>query len=58
MPHAANPNYSDVEFFRRIRARYYVFSGIDPGREVLDALLQAKMEWEDKSLGKTNAWEQ
>lgn len=52
VPHAANPNYSNVDFFRRVRARYYVFSGIDPGREVLDALLQAKMEWEDKELGK------
>lgn len=50
VPHAANPNYSNADFFRRVRARYYVFSGIDPGREVLDALLEAKMEWEDKEM--------
>ncbi|KAB7496553.1 Microtubule-associated protein futsch [Armadillidium nasatum] len=50
VPHAANPNYAGVEYFKRVRARYYVFSGIDPGREVLNALLQAKMEWEDKDM--------
>ncbi|XP_047740804.1 microtubule-associated protein futsch [Hyalella azteca] len=50
VPHAANPNYCNIDYFRKVRARYYVFSGIDPGREVLDALLQAKIEWEDKNL--------
>jgi len=32
--------------------RYYVFSGVEPSKEVFDALLEAKRTWEDKDLGK------
>ncbi len=40
----------DQEFFKRVRAAYYVVSGNDPGsgepsRAVLDALLEAKAQW-------------
>lgn len=52
VPHHGNANYSFVEFFKRVRARYYVFSGIEPSREVYNALLEAKQSWEDKELGK------
>nr|XP_023013573.1 microtubule-associated protein futsch [Leptinotarsa decemlineata] len=50
VPHHGNTNYSYVDFFRRIRARYYVFSGIEPSRDVYNALLEAKQTWEDKDL--------
>lgn len=52
VPHHGNSQYSHVEFFKKIRARYYVFSGTEPSREVYNALLEAKQTWEDKSLGK------
>ncbi|XP_075996704.1 uncharacterized protein map1ab [Genypterus blacodes] len=40
----------DQEFFKRVRASYYVVSGNDPGsgepsRGVLDALLEGKAQW-------------
>ncbi|XP_063696678.1 microtubule-associated protein futsch isoform X2 [Culicoides brevitarsis] len=50
VPHHGNSYYSHVEYFRRIRARYYVFSGTEPSREVFNALLEAKQTWEDKEL--------
>lgn len=48
VPHHADPHYSNLEFFLRVRARYYVFSGTNPSKEVLNALLEAKKSWEDK----------
>lgn len=53
VPHHGNSYYSHVEFFKKIRARYYVFSGTEPSKEVYNALLEAKQTWEDKNLGKT-----
>ncbi|XP_060525746.1 microtubule-associated protein futsch [Cylas formicarius] len=50
VPHHGNHYYSYVDFFRRIRARYYVFSGLEPSRQVYDALLEAKQTWDDKEL--------
>ncbi|XP_008201097.2 microtubule-associated protein futsch [Tribolium castaneum] len=50
VPHHGNAYYSYVDFFKRVRARYYVFSGIEPSREVYNALLEAKQTWEDKEL--------
>lgn len=52
VPHHGNSYYTSLEFFKRVRARYYVFSGTEPSREVYDALLEAKKTWEDKDLGK------
>ena len=51
VPHHGNSYYTALDFFKRIRARYYVFSGVEPSREVYDALLEAKKTWEDKDLG-------
>ncbi|KAJ8687701.1 hypothetical protein QAD02_023495, partial [Eretmocerus hayati] len=48
--HHGNSFYNALEFFKRVRARYYVFSGTEPSREVYDALLEAKKTWEDKDL--------
>ena len=41
----------NAEFFKRVRARYYVFSGVEPSREVFNALLEAKKTWENKEQG-------
>ncbi|KAL1513815.1 hypothetical protein ABEB36_003170 [Hypothenemus hampei] len=50
IPHQGNHYYTFVEFFKRIRARYYVFSGLEPSRQVFEALLEAKQTWENKDL--------
>ncbi|KAJ8884569.1 hypothetical protein PR048_016426 [Dryococelus australis] len=50
VPHHGNSYYSSVEFFKKVRARYYVFSGTDPSRDVYNALLEAKQTWDDKEL--------
>lgn len=42
--------YADAEFFKRIRARYYVISALSPNPQVLDYLLEAKATWEQKDL--------
>lgn len=52
VPHHGNSNYTTVEFFKQIRARYYVFSGTDPSKDVFKALLEAKKSWENHDLGK------
>ena len=51
VPHHGDALYTDIEFFKRVRARYYVFSGVDPSREVFDALLEAKKTWDEKDFG-------
>lgn len=51
VPHHGNPYYTTVEFFKRIRARYYVFSGTDPNKDVFNALLEGKKSWENQDLG-------
>ena len=53
VPHHGDANYTDIEFFKRVRARYMVFSGVEPSRAVFDALLEGKKTWENKDLGKT-----
>ena len=55
VPHHGSSNYANAEFFKRVRARYYVFSGVEPSRDVFNALLEAKKTWENKDQGeKTN----
>ena len=51
VPHHGASSYTSSEFFKRVRARYYVFSGVDPSREVFDALIEAKKTWENKEQG-------
>merc|ERR1711962_808367 len=48
VPHHGSSNYANAEFFKRVRARYYVFSGVEPSRDVFNALLEAKKTWENK----------
>ncbi|KAI5722692.1 hypothetical protein M8J76_012161 [Diaphorina citri] len=51
IPHHGHTSYTNAEFFKKIRARHYVFSGIEPSKNVFNALLEAKQTWEDKDLG-------
>jgi len=48
VPHHGCKNYVNAEFFKRVRARYYVFSGVEPSKDVFNALLEAKKTWENK----------
>ena len=45
VPAHGDPRYADTEFFKRIRARYYVLSTVDPSPSTLDALLDGKEAW-------------
>uniref|UniRef100_A0A8C2WMW6 Microtubule associated protein 1A n=1 Tax=Cyclopterus lumpus TaxID=8103 RepID=A0A8C2WMW6_CYCLU len=50
IPNHCNAKNVDQEFFKRVRSAYYVVSGNDaasgePGRGVLDALLDGKAQW-------------
>lgn len=50
IPNHCSGKNTDLEFFKRIRASYYVVSGNDPAngepsRAVLDALLEGKSQW-------------
>ncbi|XP_077066893.1 uncharacterized protein map1ab isoform X1 [Siphateles boraxobius] len=50
IPNHCSAKNVDQEFFKRVRAGYYVVSGNDPGsgepsRAVLDALLEGKAQW-------------
>ncbi|KAI2801974.1 Methionine aminopeptidase 1B, chloroplastic [Blomia tropicalis] len=45
VPGHGKRGYCDDQFFRKIRARYYVFSGVTPSRGVFDSLLRAKATW-------------
>ncbi|XP_037539018.1 microtubule-associated protein 1B [Nematolebias whitei] len=50
VPNHCSAKNVDQEFFKRVRAAYYVVSGNDPGsgepsRGVLDALLEGKSQW-------------
>lgn len=49
IPNHGNPSYSDIEFFKRIRARYYVLSTLSPNPQTLTALMEAKETWENKN---------
>lgn len=50
IPAHGNGNYCDAEFFKRVRARNYVLSALEPNESILNALIEAKETWEDKSL--------
>ncbi|KAK7810208.1 hypothetical protein U0070_010372 [Myodes glareolus] len=50
IPNHSSGKTADLDFFRRVRASYYVVSGNDPAngepsRAVLDALLEGKAQW-------------
>lgn len=45
IPAGGDPQLVDVEFFKRLRSRYYILSCLEPPEETLDALLIAKESW-------------
>ena len=52
VPHHGCKDYVNADFFKKVRARYYVFSGVEPSKDVFNALLEAKKTWENKDQGK------
>lgn len=48
VPHQANPYYCTIDFFKYIRAKYYVFSTPNPPKETFDAFLAGKRSWMDQ----------
>lgn len=46
IPYHGNEHYVDSEFFRRIRARYYVLNAVEIHRSTLESLLEGKQQWE------------
>ncbi len=50
VPCHGNSSYLDWDFFRRVRARYYVVSALNPSPAVFTALLDAKQTWENPDL--------
>lgn len=63
IPNHCSGKNTDLEFFKRVRASYYVVSGNDPAngepsRVVLDALLEGKSQWgENLQVSDVNAQE-
>lgn len=50
MPAHGSEHHVDAEFFKRVRARHYVLSALEPSEHVLNALCEGKEVWEDKQL--------
>lgn len=46
IPYHGNEHYVDSEFFRRIRARYYVLNAVEISRLTLESLIDGKQQWE------------
>ncbi|KAK2177104.1 hypothetical protein NP493_617g01022 [Ridgeia piscesae] len=45
IPCHGDSQYVDADFFRKVRARNYVLSALNPSVAILDALLEAKQTW-------------
>ena len=45
IPAHGDDQYSTIDFFRRVRARYYVLSALNPSVTVLNALLEGRSTW-------------
>lgn len=50
IPNHGNPATCDVEFFKRVRAKHYVYSSMNPNTQTLNALLDAKASWQEPDL--------
>ncbi|KAL8577433.1 hypothetical protein ACOMHN_048068 [Nucella lapillus] len=46
IPNHGDISYVDAEFFKRVRARYYVLSARNPNPKVLEMLMDAKATWD------------
>ena len=47
IPNHGHENYVDKEFFRRIRAEFYVLNAVQIHRRTLDSLIEGKEQWEN-----------
>jgi microtubule-associated protein 1 len=47
IPYHGNDKYVDQEFFRRIRARYYILNAVEIHRRTLEALIDGKQQWDN-----------
>ena len=48
IPYHGNEHYVDSEFFRRIRARYYILNAVQISSLTLDSLLAGVHQWKKK----------
>ncbi|CAF3340728.1 unnamed protein product [Rotaria sp. Silwood1] len=48
IPFHGNEHYVDEEFFRRVRARYYILNAVQISRLTLESLIEGKQQWENK----------
>ena len=46
IPFHGDEHYVDSEFFRRIRAQYYILNAVEINRRTLNALMDGKQQWE------------
>ena len=46
IPYHGNEHYVDSEFFRRIRARYYILNAVEINRLTLESLIDGKQQWD------------
>ncbi|CAF1454047.1 unnamed protein product [Adineta steineri] len=46
IPYHGNEHYVDSEFFRRVRARYYVLNAVEINRLTLESLIDGKQQWD------------
>ena len=53
IPAHGDSAYVDVDFFRKVRARHYVLSTEEPAERLLNAIIEAKETWEDKTVQTT-----
>lgn len=48
IPFHGDQHYVDDEFFRRVRARYYVLNAVQINYLTLESLIHGKEQWENK----------
>lgn len=47
IPNHGHENYVDREFFRRIRAEFYILNAVEISRRTLESLIEGKELWEN-----------
>lgn len=55
IPYHGNEHYVDSEFFRRIRARYYVLNAVEINRLTLESLIDGKQQWDTQEKHPVNS---
>jgi hypothetical protein len=56
IPYHGNEHYVDSEFFRRIRARYYILNAVEINRLTLESLIDGKQQWEKQEQIPVNSF--